>query len=70
MIKNHPGAALANSMVNFGSNVGGGGDDEGSGMTPIQQKVYKIIKSSQSKIGIHRDQISDQFSKTQLNDVQ
>lgn len=66
---NNPGVSLSNSMMSFSSNANGTGGDAGYGMNAVQSKVFKLIKSSESRVGMHRDHIQEQFPKHQQKEV-
>lgn len=64
--KNNPGVALANTMSFIDDNMS---DQRSSGLTPIQQKVMKILESNSSETGPSRQFILKQFSANQHRDV-
>lgn len=54
-------------MTAFGGNTTGGLKDYG--MNPMQLKVFNFIKSAESRIGIHRDQIVEHFPANQKRQI-
>lgn len=63
---NNPGTELANSMAFMSDNDKNFGD---SGFTPIQQKVYNILKPVTSDRGLNINGILSQFPSGQHRDV-
>lgn len=64
--KNNPGLALANTMSFMDDNMGESG---GSGLTPVQQKVMKILESNPSETGPSRQFIMKHFQPNQHREV-
>lgn len=63
---NNPGAALANSMSFMDDNMG---DGVVSGLTPLQEKVFKILQTGTSTTGMERSAILKHFPSGQHREV-
>ncbi|XP_056641576.1 replication protein A 32 kDa subunit [Diorhabda sublineata] len=63
---NNPGAALANSMSFVDYEMGGGGN---SGLSPMQEKVFKILETDDTMNGMSRDTLYSKFPPNQHKQV-
>lgn len=63
---NNPGAALANSMSFMDDDMNGGGV---MGLTPMQEKVFKLLQSNNTPEGMDRQTLLKAFPANQRREV-
>ncbi|KAJ8963075.1 hypothetical protein NQ318_018539 [Aromia moschata] len=63
---NNPGATLANSMSFMDENMADNGQ---AGLTPMQQKVFKILQTNLTPAGMDRQTVIGHFPQSQIREV-